>query len=139
MTRSLRCVSTKVRDIPTYDGLGEVDSFLDRFERKVTKKKRFQALNWVLRATTARWWGTHRRRFEDWRACRKMLRSRFGKPIVRLADKYNGRGGSRTHLSRWVQAYGKQPTRIHMSYVLGNTVNKHVLGGKMREQFLKLE
>jgi len=26
MTRSLCCVSTEVRDLPTYDGLGEVGS-----------------------------------------------------------------------------------------------------------------
>lgn len=53
----------------------------------------------------------------------------FGKPRVRLADKYNGRDGPHAHLSRWVQAGGKQPVWMHMNFVLGNTVNKHVLGG----------
>jgi len=65
MTRSLHCVSTEVRDLPTYDGLGEVDAFLDKFEREVMKKQHFQALNWVLRAMIARWWGTHSGSFED--------------------------------------------------------------------------
>ena len=60
MTRSLFCMSTELRDLPTYDGLGEVDSFFDRFEREVLEKKCFQALNWVLRAMPARWWGTHK-------------------------------------------------------------------------------
>ena len=32
MTRFLRCVSTEVRDLPTYDGLSEVDTFLDDFK-----------------------------------------------------------------------------------------------------------
>ena len=31
MTRSLHCVSTEVRDLPTYDGLSEVDTFLNKF------------------------------------------------------------------------------------------------------------
>ena len=59
MARSLRCVSIEVRDLPTYDGLNEVDTFLDAFEREVSEKQRFQALDWVLHATLARWWGMH--------------------------------------------------------------------------------
>ena len=45
MTRSLRCVSIKVRDMPTYDGLSEVDNFLDAFERRVLEKQHFEALD----------------------------------------------------------------------------------------------
>lgn len=41
MTRSLRYVLTEVMDLPTYDGLSEVDTFLDKFEREVSEKKRF--------------------------------------------------------------------------------------------------
>jgi len=48
------------RDLPTYDGLGEVDVFFDRFEREVPKKQCFKALNWILHATPARWWGMHK-------------------------------------------------------------------------------
>ena len=44
MTRSLHCVSTEVRDLPTYDGLSEVDTFLNKFGREVSEKQRFQAL-----------------------------------------------------------------------------------------------
>jgi len=35
----------EVRDLPTYDGLSEVDTFLDKFEMEVTEKKRFHTLN----------------------------------------------------------------------------------------------
>ena len=90
MTRSLRCVSTKVRYLPTYDGLSEVDTFLDKFEREVLERQRFQALNWVLRATLVRWWGTHKGSFDDWHECRRMMCTWFGKRRVRLTDKYNG-------------------------------------------------
>jgi len=41
MTRSLHYVSTEVRDFPTYDGLGELDTFLDRFEREMMEKQCF--------------------------------------------------------------------------------------------------
>jgi len=49
MARSLHCVLTKVRDLPTYDDLNEVYTFLDGFERDVLEKQHFQALDWVLR------------------------------------------------------------------------------------------
>jgi len=60
MTLSLHYVSTKVRDLPTYDGLNEVDTILDAFEREVLEKQHFQALYSVLRATLTRWWGMHK-------------------------------------------------------------------------------
>ena len=73
MTQSMRCMSTEVRDMPTYDGLNEVDTFLDAFERKVLEKKRFQALDWVMCATSTRWQGTHKGSFDDWRECSRMM------------------------------------------------------------------
>ena len=65
VTRSLDYVLMEVRDLPTYDGLSEVDAFLNRFEREVLEQQRFKALKWVLRTTPMRWWGTHQGSFED--------------------------------------------------------------------------
>ena len=65
MIGSLCCVSKKVRDLPTYDGLREVDVFLDTFEREKLEKQCFQTLNWVLRATPSRWWGMHKGSFDE--------------------------------------------------------------------------
>ena len=44
MTRSLHCVLSKVRNLPTYDGMNEVDVFLDAFEREVPEKKMLPSL-----------------------------------------------------------------------------------------------
>lgn len=65
MTRFLHCVSIEARDLPMYDGLREVDAFLERFKREVSEKQCFQALNWVLRTMPVRWWGMHKGSFED--------------------------------------------------------------------------
>ena len=64
-----------MRDLLSYDGLGEVGTFLDKFEGEGLEKKCFQALNWVLRATPARWWCTHKGSFENWCECRRMMRT----------------------------------------------------------------
>lgn len=45
MIWSLCCVSSEVRNLPTYDGLSDVDVFLDAFERQVLEKQCFQALD----------------------------------------------------------------------------------------------
>lgn len=66
MTRSLHCISIEVRVLPTYDGLSEVYTFLDKFQREVSEKQHFEALNWVLHTMPARWWGKHKGSFKDW-------------------------------------------------------------------------
>jgi len=53
------------RYLPMYDGLSEVDDFLNKFERYVLEQQRFDSLKWVLYATPARWWGMHQRSFVD--------------------------------------------------------------------------
>lgn len=65
MTRLLHCVSIEIRDLPTFDSLSEVDNFFNKFEKGLPEKQRFQALDWVLCAMLARWWGTHKGSFED--------------------------------------------------------------------------
>jgi len=55
MTRLMHCVSIEVRELPTYDGISEVETFLNKFEREVLEKQCFQALDWVLCAMPMRW------------------------------------------------------------------------------------
>lgn len=54
MTKLLRCVSSKVRNFSYYDGLTDVDKFIDAFEREVPQKHHFQALDLALRTMLAR-------------------------------------------------------------------------------------
>lgn len=93
--------------MPTYDGLNDVDVFLDAFGRKVPEKQCFQALDWALRATPTRWWGTHKGSFDDWCECRRIMRTRFGKPKVQMIDKYDKKDNTHTHTwpngLRWME------------------------------------
>lgn len=41
MMKLLHCVSWEVRKLPYYDGLTDVDLFLDKFECEVPKDHRF--------------------------------------------------------------------------------------------------
>jgi len=80
MIRSLRCVTTEARELPTYDRLIVVDEFMSKFESAVPEQQWFDALKWALRTTPTRWWGTHQGTFEDSCRCRRMMHLRFGKP-----------------------------------------------------------
>ena len=109
MTKSLRCVSSEVRNLPHYDGLTDIDHFLDEFEREFLEKHRFQALDWALRTTPTRWWGTHKGSFDDWHEYWRMMRILFGHSKVRLTEKYYGRNDPHDHLSKWTKVYGAEP------------------------------
>jgi len=45
MKRSLHFISTKVRGLPSYNGLSEVDTLFNKFEREMLEKQRFPALD----------------------------------------------------------------------------------------------
>ncbi len=118
MTKSLCCVSSKVRSLTYYDGLTDVDKFIDAFEREVMEKHHFQVLDLTLRATLARWWGTHKDNFDGWHTYRRLMKVWFGHPMVRLIDKYDGRSDPREHFAKWTDAYGAepQPEWVHQFY-----------------------
>jgi len=67
LTKSLRCISTKLQNFLYYYGLEDINLFLDNFERDVLKEQWFQALDIALQATLARWWGMHKDNFIDWK------------------------------------------------------------------------
>jgi len=73
-------MKTEARELHTYDGLTTMVEFLRKIESVVLEQQRFDALKWALRATLARWWGTHQGNFEDWNECRRRMHLRFGKP-----------------------------------------------------------
>ena len=109
MTKSLHCVPSKVRNFPYYDGLTNVDKFLDSCERKVLEDHRFQVLDLTLRTTLARWWGMQKDNFDEWHDYRRMMRLRFGHPKIRVTKKYDGRNDPCDHLSKWTKLYGTEP------------------------------
>ena len=104
--------------MPTYDGLNEADIFLDAFEREVLEKQCFQELDWALHTVPTWWWGMHNESFDNWRECRRMMCTHFGKPKMRLTNKYDGRDDLCAHLAKLTKVYGGKPQLewVHMFY-----------------------
>ena len=62
--------------------------FLAEFEEKVTESQRLSALEFVLKATPARWWGTHKQSISEWTQGRILLEIRFREEISYIGHKY---------------------------------------------------
>ena len=63
LTREVRWINTTVSNLPTFDGLNPLESFLVDFEESVPKQQIFLAMDEALKATPTRWWGTHKQHY----------------------------------------------------------------------------
>ena len=90
ITRSVRQVGADASDLPRYEGLPNLASFLAKFEAKVMESQRLSALDFVLKAMPAKWWGTHKQSISEWSQCRRLLEIIFGEQISCNDRKYLG-------------------------------------------------
>ena len=88
ITRSVRRVENELRELPTYEGLPNLATFLTEFEGLVTESKGLSTLDHVLRATHARWWGVHKQPITDWTQCIILMQVRFGEEVTLVNHKY---------------------------------------------------
>ena len=55
VTKEFHCMTIEVCDLPFYDGLGDINTFLEEYEEHVPKCQILLAMNIALRATPTRW------------------------------------------------------------------------------------
>lgn len=77
MTKVAHCMPSEGHNLHYYDGFGNLDTFLTDYKEQVPENQRFSALDITLRATHARWWGTHKKNIGDWEVCRRLMWIRF--------------------------------------------------------------
>ena len=65
ITRFVRRVGVEASVLPTYEGFPNLASFLEEFKGKVIESQRLSTLDYVLKATPARWWGTHKKSISE--------------------------------------------------------------------------
>ena len=65
------------------------------------ENQRLLALDIALKATPARWWGTHKETIMNWYQCKQLLRIRFGVEHKRNKQhKYDGQGAPTEHVEK---------------------------------------
>jgi hypothetical protein len=81
LTKAVQWIGTKVSNLPTFDGLNNLETFLFEFEGIVPVKQRLFALDVALKATATRWWGTHKNNITEWVQCHTLLRVHFSDQV----------------------------------------------------------
>ena len=69
VTWFVRHAGIEVIDLPTYEGLPNLAYFLTEFEEKFIEHQRLSTLDFVLNATPAIWWVTHKESISEWPQC----------------------------------------------------------------------
>ena len=88
-----------MRELPTYEGLPNLVTFLSEFEGRVIEPQRLFALDYVLKATPARWWGTHKQSISEWPQCRRLMEVKFNEEVTIVSQKYTGLSSPTEHLN----------------------------------------
>jgi hypothetical protein len=66
LTREVRWIDTIVSNLPTFDGLNPLETFLLDFEESVPMQQRLLEMEEALKSTPTRWWGTHKNNITEW-------------------------------------------------------------------------
>ena len=74
-------VGVKESELHTYECLPILAYFLVELEEKFIESQRFSTLDFVLKVTPTRWWGTHKKSISKWSKCKRLLHNRFGEEI----------------------------------------------------------
>ena len=60
---------SEVCNMSSYDGLGDVNIFLNGYEEQVPENQRLSALDIALKDTLARLWNAHKKNIGGWHEC----------------------------------------------------------------------
>jgi hypothetical protein len=74
---AVRWIGIEITQPPSFHGLNDLETFLTQYEDEVLENQRLLALDLALKATPARWWGTHKETITNWYQCKRLLRIRF--------------------------------------------------------------
>lgn len=102
--KSLRWIGTQVCEVPTFDGLSDIQEFLRKYEAQVSFSQRLKTLDVALRSTPARWWTAHKRNIATWETYHRLLVIKFGKDVGGMNYKYDEQNDPRVHTKACIKA-----------------------------------
>ena len=91
--------------------MNDLESFLAQYEDELLENQRLLALDIALKATPARWWGSHKETIQNWYKCKRLLCIRLGVEQGRNnMEKYDGQGTPLEHLEKWKTQWMMTPS-----------------------------
>jgi hypothetical protein len=98
LTREVHWIGTTVSNLPTFDGMNPLETFLLDFEESVPIQHRLLAMDEALKSTPTRWWGAHKSNVTDWIQCRTLMATRFSTQVEGCEVRYTGRSFPKYHV-----------------------------------------
>ena len=98
LTKSLRWIGAELKDIPSFDGLVDVNDFLYQFEQQVPHEQRIAAMDLAVRTTLARWWYAHKENIASWDDLNRLMAIRFSMDREYVQQKYTGESDPMSHI-----------------------------------------
>lgn len=68
----------EICNLPSYDGLGDVNIFLNNYEEKFPESQILLALDIALKDTPPRRWGTYKKNIGGQKECQRLMWIKFG-------------------------------------------------------------
>ena len=112
ITKTLCWIGSKVSTLPIFDGLSDIQIFVQEYEAQLPCSKRLQHLVVALRATLARWWTVYQRNIATWDTCCRLLMIRFGGYIRGMESLYDGVSGPFSHIRACEEAWKDKPKDV---------------------------
>ena len=109
LTKSLRWIGAEIKDIPSFDGLVDVNDFLYQFEQEIPHEQRMLAIDLAVRATPAIWWHAHKQHIASWDDFKRLTTIRFSNDKECLQKKYTGESDPRSHIQSCEQNWSDIP------------------------------
>jgi hypothetical protein len=81
LIREVRWIGTTVSNLPTFDGLNPLETFLSDFEESVPIQHRLLEMDKALKNTLEIWWGAHKSNITDWVQCRTLMTTQFSTQV----------------------------------------------------------
>ena len=105
ITKTLRWIRSEVSTLPIFDGLSDIQIFVQEYEAQLLYSERLQHLVVALRATPTRWWTAHQQNIVTWDTCRRLLLIRFGADTRGMESLYDGVSGPTPHIQACEEAW----------------------------------
>jgi hypothetical protein len=109
LTKEVHWIGTEVSNLPTFDCLNHLETFLLEFEEVVPVQHILLALDEALKFTPARWWGTHKKNITEWIQCRTLMTTQFSDNIEGCEVIYTGQSCPKDHVRGCEEAWSKIP------------------------------
>jgi len=109
MTKSLRWIGSEVCNVSSFDGTNNLEELICAYQVTIQDKDLLRALNVALKATTTRWWVTHKHHIEDWSQLKSLMTARFSSTMVYVGVKYKGYTSPRDHVDVCLEAWQTVP------------------------------